>query len=437
MVRGVLLARSLILATALLATAAAPGLADRAPDPTAPAGAAAPSDRDDAERVVFLLQYVGGDYAAAVRGGAVIDEAEYRENQEFVSVIREKFKALRASLPNDRAASMSNAIDHLATLVGQRADPGKVREITEELIPEIVQATGLRAYPRTRPDTLGATKLYETHCQPCHGPHGDGDGPQGKSLDPPPARLSDPDRLRSTPPYVFYNAITLGVAKTGMVSFADRLTDQQRWELAFFVFSFAPNGPGMQAQPPARLSLRELATRSSADLAPEILRQAKVHGISLDEAGAVRAADAMRAHPPELSDSEERLARLRADLDRSQKLVDGNQLDAAADLVTTSYLTEFEPLEPEIDRQDKRVRQAFEHDLIDFRAALRKSDRTAASAAALRLRESVDRSAELLKPASSSSLGLVWLGLGLICAVLLALVWSGLGSRARSRRAAR
>src|SRR4051812_45289630 len=30
----------------------------------------------DAEQIVFLLQYVGSDYAAAVRGGRIIDEAE-------------------------------------------------------------------------------------------------------------------------------------------------------------------------------------------------------------------------------------------------------------------------------------------------------------------------------------------------------------------------
>jgi len=44
-------------------------------------------DKGGAERLVFLLQYVGSDYAAAVQGGKLVDEAEYRENREFTAMI--------------------------------------------------------------------------------------------------------------------------------------------------------------------------------------------------------------------------------------------------------------------------------------------------------------------------------------------------------------
>ena len=46
---------------------------------------AADRRREDAGRLVFLLQYVGSDYAVAVADGRVVDEAEYSENREFAA----------------------------------------------------------------------------------------------------------------------------------------------------------------------------------------------------------------------------------------------------------------------------------------------------------------------------------------------------------------
>ncbi len=92
---------------------------------------------------------------------------------------------------------------------------------------------------------------------------------------------------------------------------------------------------------------------------------------------------------------------MRQDLARSVALVERADLEVAADVVTTAYLTEFEPLEPEIDRRDSGIRQRFERGLIDFRGALRRNDRAAALATAKTLTETVDRAAELLAEAGT------------------------------------
>ncbi|HUE38793.1 MAG TPA: cytochrome c, partial [Candidatus Binatia bacterium] len=231
---------------------------------------------------------------------------------------------------------------------------------------------------------------------PCHGPSGGGDGPRAKELDPPPARFTGPVRMSGTAPYLFYNAITFGVANTAMASFADGLADQQRWDLAFFLWNFVLPPERRIPRGDVVLALRELATRASSDLAPEVVRQAAAQGETIDAAEAMVRVAQLRAYPPLLSDPQERLARLRQDLARSLALIDRNDTDAAADVVTTAYLTEFEPLEPEIDRRDSRIRQRFERGLIDFRGALRRNDRTAALATAKALTDTVDRAAELL-----------------------------------------
>jgi high-affinity iron transporter len=362
-----------------------------------------------AEQLVFLLQYVGSDYAAAVKDGRIVDDAEYRENREFAVSIAERFADLRREVPPAKLAGIEAPITKLRDLVETRGDPRAVKELSEAAIPRLIEAFDLRSYPRERPDARRARALYAENCASCHGPRGASDGPRAKELDPPPARFDDLERMSTTAPYVFYNAITLGVANTAMASFSDAFSDQERWDLAFYLWTFASperdaseESPSPRPTPRIVLSLRDLATRSSVALAPEMIRQAAGRGEILDAAEAIRGIARLRADPPMVSDAEERLARLRQDLGRSVSLVERGDTDTATDAVTTAYLSEFEPLEPELDRRDPRIRQTFEQGLIDFRTALRRNDRAAALATARVLETTVDRAAAVLADRSAN-----------------------------------
>jgi high-affinity iron transporter len=239
--------------------------------------------------------------------------------------------------------------------------------------------------------------------------------------------------MSSAAPYVFYNAITLGVANTGMASFAESFSDQERWDLAFYLWTFAGSGGAEpRSLPPVVVSLRDLATRSSKELAPDVMRQAAALGRPLGSDEAERWIAELRAHPPPLSDAQERLARVRQDLAQSVSLVQRGEFEEAVDLVTTSYLSEFEPLEPELDGRDTRVRQRFERGLVTFRSALRRADRTAALATAEELEETVDRAAAVLAGRSEDPAArgiLFWLPL---VAAAAAIVFYRLGVRKRS-----
>ena len=379
------------------------------------AAEASGAPQTSAERVVFLLQYVSGDYPAAVRGGAVVDEAEYRENLEFASLAAESFAEIRPQLSPEKALPIDRTLGDLVRLMHDHADPAAVKRACESAIPALIEAFGLHAFPRERPDTRHGAELFAVNCTPCHGPRGDGDGPRAKELDPPPAKLSDAARLDDAAPYVFYNAITLGVAKTAMASFADSLSDRERWDLAFDLWSLRIPPPASSI-PPLRISLRDLANRSSRELAPEVTRQAALHGMKIDEPTALSWVARLRVDPPVLSDPEERLARLRQDLARAAALVREGDLDGAADRVTTSYLTEFEPLEPEIDRRDPTVRTRFERALVDFRGALRRKDSAAALALAGELGDAAAQAEHVL---TGKRLARTWKWLALLVAVTL------------------
>jgi len=395
----------------------------------APVHAADPTPAAEAERIVFLLQYVGTDYAAAVRDGQVVDEAEYRENRDFAMHVAERFASIRAGVPAAKREGLDRAIGDLVRLVETKGDPVAVKDAAETAIPTLIEVFGLRAFPRERPDPIRAARLFAENCTPCHGTNGNGDGPRAKDLDPPPAKFSDPARLDGTAPYVFYNAITLGVGDTAMASFADGLSDQERWDLAFHLWSLRIPPPSAAA-PPVKISLRDLATRSSNELAPDVVRQAAAAGRTIDAEEAKRWIARLRADPPILSDSQERLARMRQDLAATIELVRKGQLDTAADRVTTAYLTEFEPLEPEIDRRDKSIRSDFERSLIDFRTALRGKDADGALRIAAKLSDAVDRADRLL---SARPIPRAWKWLGALVVVTLVAVVAIVVSGRRSR----
>ncbi len=395
-----------------------------------------PTNTGDAEQVVFLLQYIGTDYGVAVKDGKVIDEAEYGENTEFTNLVAERIGELARGLPRERATALTTGVAELTRLVGSRGDPAAVRELTETIIPILIEAFRLQPFPARLPDTGRGAELFRENCTICHGERGEGDGPRAPELDPPPAKFTDPDRMDGSAPYVFYNAITLGVANTGMASFRDALSEGDRWNLAFYLWTFAPRPKEHGTSPPFTVSLRDLATKPATELLPAIVPRSRAAGTQLDPATAKQWIAELRAHPRKLSSAEERLARVRQDLASSMASVQRGKLDVAADLVTTSYLNDFEPLEPEINSLDPSVRQRFERGLIEFRAALRRNDPEAAARVAGELEDTVGRAEDLLRTASSpsdASLTLALLGAALVSVAGVGLIVArrGIGKRRR------
>lgn len=78
--------------------------------------------------------------------------------------------------------------------------------------------------------------LFRTHCMPCHGPAGRGDGPAAAALDAPPADLTAEHVDDHTDGDIFW-WLTYGMAGTAMPGFEHTLSDTERWQLIRFVRS--------------------------------------------------------------------------------------------------------------------------------------------------------------------------------------------------------
>lgn len=119
-------------------------------------------------------------------------------------------------------------------------------------------------------------RLYHQHCAACHGPTGAGDGPAGRGLPRPPANLRSGHTGQHTAGDLFW-WITHGIPAAGMPAFADRLSEEQRWDIINFVRalgaaalarlvgpSVVPGGPAIVA-PDFAFAVGPMPTRTLRD----------------------------------------------------------------------------------------------------------------------------------------------------------------------------
>ncbi|MHB1239291.1 MAG: cytochrome c/FTR1 family iron permease [Gammaproteobacteria bacterium] len=186
------------------------------------------------EAILHALDYLGVDYGATVRDGAVVDPSEYAEQQEFAQqVVRQT--ALLPERPA-RAALVRDA-QALQRLIAARAPGRAVQAMTVRMRAALIEHYAVVVAPRRTPDPAAGAVLYRANCAACHGAEGRGDGPAAAGLTPPPTNFHDPLRQDQRSVYGLYGTIGLGVTGTAMTGF-DRLTDAQRWDLAFYVSDF-------------------------------------------------------------------------------------------------------------------------------------------------------------------------------------------------------
>jgi mono/diheme cytochrome c family protein len=89
-------------------------------------------------------------------------------------------------------------------------------------------------------DALTAGKqIYADHCRSCHGEKGDGKGERAAELSVEPGDFTDVAQMRRRTDGELFWQITRG--RLPMPAFADKLSDEQRWQLVDYIRTFAQN----------------------------------------------------------------------------------------------------------------------------------------------------------------------------------------------------
>lgn len=334
---------------------------------------------DGAAQALHMLGYIGADYPATVADGQVVDAGEYREQLEFLGVL----KGLVAGLPAKAERSgLEQGIAALQHAVEQRQPGEQVAHQARQLSAQLAELYQVAQTPAITPDPERGAPLYAQHCSVCHGDAGAGDGPAGIGLEPPPSNLRDAARLDRLSLYDLYNTLGLGIEGTDMPSFADQLDDRQRWDLATYIAGFTAT---TQAQGEKHFDMAELAGRTPAEVAAA--------------GGDIAAFRAQRARPTvEQRGPQQLIGHTRSTLERSLQAYRDGHVEQAYDLSVGAYLEGFELVEGALDNLDALQRKTTEKALMAYRQAIQDGASVAQAAQALELAKvELAKSAELLE----------------------------------------
>lgn len=193
---------------------------------------------DEAKRILALIDYIGGDYKNSVKDGKVLNAGEYQEMSEFAGRSAELFKQLASADGGDKAG-IEKDLQTLLAHIKNKSGEDEVPKLAQAIKARLIETYNIVPYPRKLPALTSGQKIYLDNCAQCHGASGKGDGPGRESMNPKtplPANFTDPERIGGLSPFKVFNTTSFGIEGTAMASFA-ALSDEQRWQVAFYVFT--------------------------------------------------------------------------------------------------------------------------------------------------------------------------------------------------------
>ena len=325
--------------------------------------ASAPPARADEQapdvlNALHILDYIGVDYAGAVRDGKVVTTGEYQEQKEFAAEVT------RALMRTQAPAQLREQSAALEKLIADRAPSEQVRSATRTLSAAVLAAYPIAIAPKRAPDVASATPLYQENCSGCHGVSGAGDGPAAAGLSPPPANFLDDARQKQRSVFALYNTLNTGVAGTAMPSFA-KLSEDERWTLAFYVgqlrYNDAQRTSGQQQwtrKSEAARAITDLKTLSNTEPAQLETRFGA-------DGAAVMAY--LRAHPEAVQDRHEPLLVASTKLKASADAYAAGQRAEASQIAVSAYLDGFELAEAQLATVDEDLMKQIERAMMGYR----------------------------------------------------------------------
>ena len=309
---------------------------------------------DGAPQALHVLDYISADYPETVRAGSIINQADYRAQQQSIKALQEWVGSMPAK---PEKASLEQGVVDLRKAVSARQEGADVARQARQLGAKLAVAYEVSQAPIITPDPTRGAPLYAQHCSVCHGDTGAGDGPAGVGLMPPPSNLRDASRVDRLSLYAIYSAVGLGVEGTDMPAFADQLDDRQRWDLATYIASFSADQATSGSD----------KTYNIADLARQTPTEVQV----AEGPQAAATFRAQRAQPPQVKRGPAQLLDYTAaTLDKSIAAYRAGDHDQAYDLSVAAYLEGFELVESSLDNVDANVRKDTEKSLMAYRQSL-------------------------------------------------------------------
>ena len=197
-----------------------------------------------AKRVADIVGVALAEYEKGIdASGRLLSSLEYEEAVSFLATAREAAQRLSGT----GADSTRLALDSISVGVARRVPPRSLDRWRDMLLAALGADAALDL-PTKPVDLAAGERLYAQHCASCHGPRGMGDGPAGKGIVPLPPALGSAAVMRDVPPALAYRIISVGIAGTQMVGWANQLSADERWSIVSWLNGLrGPDAGGMAA----------------------------------------------------------------------------------------------------------------------------------------------------------------------------------------------
>ena len=331
---------------------------------------------EDAKKIVALVDYIGGDYKNAVRAGKVVNPEEHQEMVEFSRRSLELLQQLKTA-EGDKAG-VEPELKELVSRIRQKEDERRVSELAKRIKEKMIAAYGIVPHPRALPSLQAGKALYMQNCAQCHGNEGKGDGPSRGDMQPPsppPANFMDPELMAGLSPFKAFNAITFGIERTAMPSFA-ALAEDERWQAAFYIFSLRFT-PEAATEGKKLLEIKRL---------PDEIRSVATLAVVTDQESQER----LQRHPLSPEEQRKAMAYLRRGvledqpqdplivartlLGESIALHEQGEKEKSYQKAVEAYLDGFELTEAALRAKDASLARRLESQWTQFRNALKSGD---------------------------------------------------------------
>ncbi len=313
--------------------------------------------KEKARMLINLLDYIGRDYAVAVKDGEVVNEFEYKEMVEFVDKARGHYRDVLAVADID-TSGINKRFNALEKAVSDTAGVDRVGSIARELGERIRETGVVPLVPDEWPDLEKGEAVFAKHCANCHGEKGKGNGPSAQGLEPAPTDFTDRSHMERISPFQAYNTMRTGIPETSMRSFPE-LSEKESWAVAFYVNALPYPDKALGGKLPAdilkKADLEKVSTSSDVALKERLGSQEKV-------------AHARRGEPGEREGGQTDPVGIAIDhLESALTAYKKGQNKKASEHALNAYLDGVEPVEAQIRAADPARVDQLEKEMLAVR----------------------------------------------------------------------
>jgi len=326
----------------------------------------AKEDDHTIQSIIHLLDYISGDYPAAVQKHTIQNREEYSEMIEFSTALTRMCGEL-ATEKHLQKASFLDSAKRLNRMIKERYSPDAISGLSKSIKELVIKATGYAISPASWPDPSAGQVLYIQKCSSCHGSTGAGNGPFARSLNPPPANFLNDSIMNRITGVQAYNTISLGVKGTAMKGFKE-LSADKAWNLAFYVQSLRFKNININKTRLDTLyqtAIAEVTLKDASSLTDRELMQKMSGSLELKKEKLA----AIRLHIPD-KEAIHSLQLAKAYLLEALQAYQQNDASGARQKALSAYLEGIEPVEAQLNASDANLMTRLEQKMLNVRSVI-------------------------------------------------------------------